>query len=88
LNDEDLNTRQRYCLLRRQGYDDAEAAEQAGFSGRPGPDARRLWQAVQEEAGTDVPKRRLQLEKEVTQRNFQLEQLRRRLEALEVLRCE
>lgn len=51
---EELNTRQRYALYRRQGYSGPEAAERAGYEGRPGPDARELWQAVESEASADA----------------------------------
>jgi len=49
----DLNKRQRYALACRRGYSDREAAEQAGYAGRPGPDARRLRQLIAKEARDD-----------------------------------
>ena len=84
----ELNTRQEYCRLRRKGYSDAVAAERAGFAGRPGPDARRLWDVVQDEAGKDLAERRVELEQRVSRLEFELERTYRRLEALQVLQCE
>lgn len=37
----------RYCHGRLAGLSDADAARAAGYSRRPGRDARRLWDAVE-----------------------------------------
>lgn len=84
----DLSTRQKYVIERRQGYSGPEAAERAGFAGRPGPDARRCWEAAQQEAGGNLAARAGTLKEELEYLEFRRKQLRLRLEAVEALQQE
>lgn len=46
---DELLTRQRYFLEKRQGYADTQAADRAGYSGRPGESAREFLRVARKE---------------------------------------
>jgi hypothetical protein len=79
-----LNAKQRFCLLKRRGYDTTKAAELAGYASTPPQDAYEVMQAMADESG----KTAVDLQHTLEKTKWQLKQLRRRRDALEALLAE
>ena len=79
-----LNAKQRFCLLKRRGYDTTRAAELAGYASRPPQDAYEVLQALTDEAGQSTVDLKHALEKT----KWKIKRLKRRRDALEALLSE
>jgi len=78
-----------YVRCRLQGYGCREAAERAGYEGgRPSPGARRLWKVVKQVRGCDTAERSIASRQKIDRLEYQLQQARLEMRAVQAVRAE